>query len=764
MPFVVPQIAHSSYRELVQEALDRIPVHTPEWTNQDDHDPGVTLIQLFAHMTEVLNYRCNLIPERNRAKFLELLQVPLRPAQAARGLVAFSRSGGLAATASLPRETLLRAGRVELRTENAVSVLPVEGRLYLKRRLPEARRAEVAALYLRLYPDLVAEGATLDYYETEPFTLPDAGVTLPVVDLVEDTADAALWLALLARPTDAPAAIRAEIAHKVLTLGVLPAQDSDVLVLPPAGPAPGAADALLFQIPVTDGGAVGPASSRLSTPNGGRLEAGPTVRYERLEARPDADLLVAPGTVELRLPDAARLTYVEDLDPLEPGVSDLPPSLADTDDAGRLITWIRIRAPEVEQARSQPGRQSQLAARFSWIGINAARVQQRALVRAERLPDGTGEPDQRVRLVHAPVLPDSIAVAVNGEQWLRIDDLAAAGPEVDGRAPRLGSGHASGTAGAGAAPTRVYRLDPESGVISFGNGSFGTRPPRRATIVASYAYGGGRAGVVGIGAIDKGELPPGIRVTNPVPTWGGDEAERIADAEYRIPRVLRHRDRLVSAADFRDIAFETPGVDLGRLEVLPLFHPAQAGVNTPGVVTLLLIPRFDAEYPETPAPDRRFLDAVCRHLEPRRLITTELHLRGPAYRELWVSVGVDVVQGREQGPVLERAEVEVRRFLSPLAGGFDGSGWPLDKTVEPGEILATVARVDGVARVGEVLLGDADGNSITTLSLAGLELPRLLGVTVASGAALPMDDLRGVAPSAAPSLLRLPVPVVPEAC
>lgn len=745
MPFVVPQIAHSSYRELVQESLDRIPVHLPEWTNQDDHDPGVTLIQLFAHLTEVLNYRCNLIPERNRAKFLQLLQVPLRPAQAALGLVAFSRPSGLAVTETLPPETLLRAGRVEFRTENAVSVLPVEGRLYLKRRLPEARRAEVDALYLRLYPDLVAEGATLDYYEAEPFGLPDAGVTLPVLDLVEDTADAALWLALLARPADSPAAVRAEIAHKVLTLGVLPAQDTDALTLPPAGFETAAADGLLFQIPVLNGA---------------------QVRYERLEARPDANLLVAAGTVELKLPDAERLTYVEDLDPLEPGVSDLPPSLADTDDAGRLITWIRIRAPEVEQALAQPDRQSQLAARFSWIGINAARVQQRALVRAERLPDGTGEPDQRARLVHAPVLPESVAIAVNGEPWAPIDDLAAAGPEIVARAPRLGDTAHAGTGPATPAPTKVYRLDPESGLIDFGNGSFGSRPPRRASIVASYAYGGGRAGVVGIGAIDKGELPPGIKVANPVPSRGGAEAERIADAEYRIPRVLRHRDRLVSTEDFRDIAFETPGVDLGRLEVKALFHPSQPGVDTPGVVTLLLIPLFDAEHPEAPEPDRQFLDAVCRYLEPRRLVTTELHLRGPAYLGLWVSIGVDVIQGREQGPVLERVDVAVRRFLSPLAGGFDGSGWPLDKTVEPGEILATVARVDGVSRVGQVLLGDADGNAITALEITGLQLPRLLGISVASGAAVPIDDLRGVAPSgaAAPSLLRLPVPVVPEEC
>ncbi len=735
MPIVVPQIAHSNYRELVAEAMRRIPVHTPEWVSQTESDPGVTMIQLFAHLTEVLNYRCNLIPERNRAKFLQLLGVPLRAAQPARGLVSFQNPRGVIATESMQKETVVRAGRVEFRTENALSVLPIEGRVYLKSRLPADRIDEVQDLYLRLYPDLVAEGTTLDYYETQPFELPTAGVTLPDIDLVEGTADTALWVALLARPKDSVAAVRSEIANRVLTLGVLPAQDSNALELPPGGFEETSSEGLVFQIP--------------------RLE-GSTVRYERLDARPSADLLTQAGTVELQLPDAEALTYEEDLDPLEPGVSDLPPSLADTDDAERLVTWIRIRAPEVEDDE----RESQLAARFSWIGINAAEVLQRALVRAEKLADGTGEPGQRIQLLHTPVLADSLRIAVNGELWSPIDDLLAAGPEVETRAPRL----ADSVDDRDEAPSKVYKLDPESGLIEFGNGSFGARPPRGATIVASYAWGGGRDGLVGIGAIEKGELPNGIRVINPVPTWGGDEPETIADAEYRIPRFLRHRDRLVSEQDFRDITWETPGVDIGRVEVLPLYHPAQPGVDTPGAVTELLIPAFDAEHPETPEPDRLFLDAICRHLDPRRLVTTELHLRGPDYLGIWVSVGVVVQNGIEQGPVLERVEIEIGRFLSPLAGGFSGNGWPLDKAVENAEILATAARVAGVSAVTQVLLGDVDGNAITSLPVTGLQLPRLLGVSASAGEPTPVSDLLGATPVEGEGMLRLPVPVVPEEC
>ena len=40
-----------------------------------------------------------------------------------------------------------------------------------------------------------------------------------------------------------------------------------------------------------------------------------------------------------------------------------------------------------------------------------------------------------------------------------------------------------------------------------------------------------------------------------------------------------------------------------------------------------------------------FLDAICRYIDPRRLVTTEIFLRGPEYVDLWVSIGVEVEAG-----------------------------------------------------------------------------------------------------------------------
>src|SRR5258705_13309429 len=87
MPITVPVIDDRRYQELLDEALARIPVHTPEWTNFNPSDPGVTLIEVFAFLTESLLYRANQIPERNERKFLQLLGVPLLPAAPARGMV-----------------------------------------------------------------------------------------------------------------------------------------------------------------------------------------------------------------------------------------------------------------------------------------------------------------------------------------------------------------------------------------------------------------------------------------------------------------------------------------------------------------------------------------------------------------------------------------------------------------------------------------------------------------------------------------------------
>lgn len=64
-------------QQLFDEALERVPVNSPEWTDFNGSDPGITLVQLFAWLSETLLYRAKRIPERQWA-MLRRISGPVR--------------------------------------------------------------------------------------------------------------------------------------------------------------------------------------------------------------------------------------------------------------------------------------------------------------------------------------------------------------------------------------------------------------------------------------------------------------------------------------------------------------------------------------------------------------------------------------------------------------------------------------------------------------------------------------------------------------
>src|SRR5262245_51067245 len=116
MPLTVPSLDDRNYQQWVRETLARIPVHNPEWTTFNDSDPGVTLVHLFAFMFETLLYRSNQVPDRNRRKFLTLLGIPLRPAEAARGLITIQNERGPRQGQTFGADLDVRAGPIRFRT------------------------------------------------------------------------------------------------------------------------------------------------------------------------------------------------------------------------------------------------------------------------------------------------------------------------------------------------------------------------------------------------------------------------------------------------------------------------------------------------------------------------------------------------------------------------------------------------------------------------------------------------------------------------
>ena len=67
-----------TFQDIVDEAKKRIAASCPDWTDHNVSDPGITLVELFAWMTDMILYRLNQVPEKNYIKFMELLGLKLR--------------------------------------------------------------------------------------------------------------------------------------------------------------------------------------------------------------------------------------------------------------------------------------------------------------------------------------------------------------------------------------------------------------------------------------------------------------------------------------------------------------------------------------------------------------------------------------------------------------------------------------------------------------------------------------------------------------
>ena len=89
MALPVPNLDDRRFQDLVDDAKRLVQRRCPEWTDHNVSDPGVTLIETFAFMTDQLLYRLNQVPDRMYVKFLEMIGLRLLPATPAKAPVTF---------------------------------------------------------------------------------------------------------------------------------------------------------------------------------------------------------------------------------------------------------------------------------------------------------------------------------------------------------------------------------------------------------------------------------------------------------------------------------------------------------------------------------------------------------------------------------------------------------------------------------------------------------------------------------------------------
>jgi len=733
MPIRPPALDDRSFDDLVAELLSRIPAHTPEWTHPRPGDPGRTLIDLFAWLGDTILYRANLIPERQRLAYLRLLGMPLKPATAARGMVSLKVKADKTAVALQVRPGSSIDKPVPFSTLNFCTAYPLAGRAYIRRKLSAQEQDDFNALL----PDLQAvyrttEGTPLGYVTTEVFA---PGQDLSTgVDIIETTVDGSLWIALLA-----PSAKQREDARQTLAAD---AEDSSRAInvgLALALDVPEGGDGITTRNPI-------PLVWEMSTGSDVTTPEVPDV--VTLDALEDGTQgLTRSGVVRLALPGIERIGAPSN-DPrenLHAGVGDAPPRLESDEDASKLVTWLRLRV--------QPGFVLS-SLRLSWAGELGVSTQ------------GSADPSTLQVIVHDPVTGSRV--------WSAIDDLGRAGP-LD----------------------NAFQLDPEAGTIRFGDGVHGRVPSTGSRVVATgLRVGGGVAGNLPAGTLSKldslinrqgaKEKPdPAIDLFQPLALQGGSDAETLDAAERRIPAYFQHRDRAVTAEDYRVLAREAPGVQVARVEVLARFKPHERNAGVPGAVSVMVLPqRLSTEYAAPlPRADRPLLEAVHGFLNERRPLATELYVIGCEYREIGISVAVQIREGFAREEVLTQVRLALRKYLWPLPvglGGLDGpwpatatndGGYPLGRKLTDRELEVVVARVAGVAGVSPVRVFEKKtgvftelpgaGKAVTTLTLDPWQLPELSAVVVVEGVDAPASVDAPFAGNDGPALY---LPVVPEFC
>ena len=762
MPILPPSLDDRRFDDLVEDLIARIPAHTPEWTNPRLGDPGRTLIELFAWLGDALLYRANLIPERQRLVFLSLLGMGLKPARAATGIVSLAYAQPTERRAITLRPGAQINGPVPFETLGETTVLPISAQAYIKRTLSDTEATHAGELIAGLARIHHITGAPRGYQTMPVF---DAGRAEPGgIDVFATSADRALWIALFApeapRPDqqlavndDVKAALggRDTEAPALISIGVVPAlKIPDAFEdVPPPTPVP-----VLWE---------------LTTSGRTAFETD----YLALEPLPGADGtngLTRPGVLRLSLPDESLISAPSNDVAENPaaGVGDTPPRIDDVARAARLIAWLRLRPRAGQQVDHLS---------LTWVGINAVDIDQRTTITGRVLGASSGAADQVFHLPQGSVDPATLQVQVEEpgrgyQRWDRVDDLGAISAEA--RVQR---------------DARAFELDAEAGTVRFGDGVRGRIPERQMRVrLASGRFGGGRAGNLPAGSlteitasrIDRSPAPA-LKVAQPLAATGGADAETIAEAQRRIPSYLRHRERAVTVQDYKALAFEAPGVDVGRVEVLPRFKPHDRRFGVPGVVSVMALPVQPLSGPPNPRPDRPFIERLHAHLSLRTPLATELYVIGCEYVPLGLATAVTIREGHDRDATLFAVREALKRLLWPLPpGGIDGGGWPLGRSVREREVEVEISRVAGVGEVGGINLFErADGehgpewrliprnsaDPTQTLALDAWQLPELLSVLVVDGR--PGEgaptDLRAL-PNPFADASAVAVPVVPEVC
>jgi predicted phage baseplate assembly protein len=130
-------------------------------------------------------------------------------------------------------------------------------------------------------------------------------------------------------------------------------------------------------------------------------------------------------------------------------------------------------------------------------------------------------------------------------------------------------------------------------------------------------------------------------------------------------------------------------------------YPSFPCYKAPGVITVIVLPHLPQG---GPIPTPGLLNAVAEYLRPKRVIGTRVEVVGPTYLTVAVQASVQSQTGANRGALQQAVVAAINKFLDPIEGGPDGTGWPFGRDVYRSEIMKVIDSVPGVDYVVSLAL------------------------------------------------------------
>ena len=665
----VPILDDLGYETLFARARGQIPTHTAEWTDFNEHDPGITVLQTFAWLADTLNYYIDATGEAHRCQYLNLLG--LRPRQAAarcniaitgQGEISLGRGARLAAgdtvfeLAHSCREPANSVIALFCETgETMVDLTPfagVDGELATVFTMD---RQAPSALYIGFSG---ACGGRVRFYadarphpRRNPF---DDGFTLS--RLRWEYYDGAGWQAAELLEDETCGLLRGGFIGLELGGGTGP-------LAHPTLPAGHYLRAVLEE------------NAYDALPRLGHIYPNcvPAVQTDTIS---QALEYTWDGSGELALD-----CHVRQRDVIRVAVGDGEAYTLWFDEAAGCAPlcevalgaspWQRVIRFDRERfgAEPRPGQQILVTVTDSaflekqQLGITKGYACEQLEVDLEELCE--------LRLA----LAEERAGRAVWQLWSPCDNLAGAAWDA-----------------------RVFRYDKAGGRVIFGDGLAGLQPPagRRVLAVTVKASRLGE-GNVRAGQVDRllDEAPGILRVHNPAPASGGRRPQTAEELEREIGEKLAGRTRAVTEQDYRDIVLGTPGLMLDAAAVISSREYCRFYGGTPRPNLVLLAVKPYSEHEPRPPLSEMYSRRIRENLEPYRLLTTDVRILPARYAGIEVAGRMKLT---DDSPA-NRARVEetLREQVESTGTKRFGAGIVYGRVFSRLELLDCVVRVEQLA-------------------------------------------------------------------